>query len=211
MSLVMNPFDSEKIWHEIVEDFRKVCHLRQRGNKKEAEAVMKILLPRRIACWARVSTYDRENQETVLKSMVKAEQREIQQRWLQHHVEADKRRRQLEAEIKQTKKDLEAEWSVCSLTSSQVLMDTVPVILDEIEEEEARQRQITRAQLLGLSLEEAEDDTSGKIQIDNVEGMIDMLLENQFGGDQPDEFSEDTYSSKPTTTSAIQPQPCNTL
>jgi len=202
---MMNPFDSEKIWHEIVEDFRKVCRLRLTGNKKEAEAILNFLLPRRIACWARLSTYERENQEAVLRAMVKAEQREIQQRWLKHHVDADLQRRKLEEKLRRERKELESEWAVSGLVSEKVLKDMVPSVLDEIENEQAEE-----------SLQHAISQSGphqrsggGRIAIDNVEAMIDQLLDHQFGSRSS--AQKDVFSSKPPTTSAKQPQTCNTL
>lgn len=139
-------------WIRLRGEFRRVCLLRREGRQQEAGRLLAEELPRRIAEWSRLSPETAAHKRVELESMMRDEQRRVDDAWMVQH-----------------------------LVVQRVTEEVVPALIEAIAHEvqavlsgPAAQRRAKPILTPGRS-----GAVAGRVRLDDVEGMIDAVLDQE--------------------------------
>ncbi|MBI1839339.1 MAG: hypothetical protein HYR88_00610 [Verrucomicrobia bacterium] len=99
----------DRIWSQVVSEFRQVCLLKRQGKVEESERLLSGELTRNIALWSQEAPQDATTKRQTLHDMFVAEERRVEDAWQIQQMVLNEMRESVAAQVRaQIREELEA-------------------------------------------------------------------------------------------------------
>lgn len=137
---------SQRLWNQLVAEFRQACLLRREGKEDEAARVLEGTLPRQIASWSREDKRSADEKRAALETMFESERATIDSYLFAHEAMATRLTNALVPALRQQlSEDIQRAFSTVSRDTSfarplrqslppanRVRFDDIPAVIDTL-------------------------------------------------------------------------------